>query len=61
MAILKSVIRQGKQTRSSLRKLRASGIIPQLYMVMVLKIHLLKLMVEFIKLSVKLDVTELLN
>ena len=28
MASLKSVIRQGKQTRSSLRKLRASGIIP---------------------------------
>ena len=28
MASLKSIIRQGKQTRSSLRKLRASGIIP---------------------------------
>ncbi|RIN25134.1 50S ribosomal protein L25/general stress protein Ctc [Mammaliicoccus vitulinus] len=28
MASLKSVIRQGKQTRSSLRKLRTSGIIP---------------------------------
>lgn len=28
MTSLKSVIRQGKQTRSSLRKLRASGIIP---------------------------------
>lgn len=28
MTSLKSVIRQGKQTRSSLRKLRASGVIP---------------------------------
>lgn len=28
MASLKSVIRQGKQTRSSLRKLRATGVIP---------------------------------
>ena len=45
MASLKSIIRQGKQTRSDLKQLRNSGKVPAVvYMVTVQKILQLKLM-----------------
>ena len=44
MASLKSIIRQGKQTRSDLKQLRNSGKVPAVVYVTVLKILQLKLM-----------------
>ena len=60
MASLKSIIRQGKQTRSELKKIRSLGKVPAVVYGYSIKILLLKLMkLNSSKLSVKLVVTGL--
>ena len=49
MASLKSIIRQGKQTRSDLKQLRKSGKVPAVVYGYGTKTCQLKLIVEFIK------------